>query len=443
MTPEQRDNVILLCEKAEEIDITSSVLNFDVKSIGVFTIEIFESLFKRMAKQLKDELISGIGLLLPHQYQYQNEFGAGNLEGDLQNFITYISNPSYYSNTEGILSRLIYYQIANGFWDRGQRKIYSTNEVKVRDLRDKIQSLETIVRKELEKVTNEKNNLSDFVSQKTNELQQIQRNLNAADISTKEINNLLNQSTANSEKINSILTQQSDKLEETKENLDENKKEFTSNKTDLLEFSQNIQVQIKDFDSKDAEFAKFLVLFEDKQKYFDERNRYLDQLIGREVGTSLFETFKQRKTELNQPVFYWRLAVPAITLVVVGWIFFLFSGFASIQDINLKWQFFAINTLKTIPSIFLMYFVINQYRKERNFQEEYAFKSAVALTIQAYAAQLNSEENQDKLILDAVSKVYTSPFPQNQVVKVEDNKNFLEGVKSVKDTVAEAIKSSK
>ena len=57
-------------------------------------------------------------------------------------------------------------------------------------------------------------------------------------------------------------------------------------------------------------------------------------------------------------------------------------------------------------------------------------------------------ENKDKLILDAVNRIYTTPVPQSNtsaasVAKPEDTKSILEGLKTLKDTVTEVVKSTK
>lgn len=232
MTQEQKDVILQFCNQIDELDITNILLNYNVSKVGLYSIEVFDSLTKRVFRQLTEELQNGIGFFLPTLYNYQNEFGNGNLETDLQNFITYIQNVQYYINCEAILNRLVYYQVANGFWDKGQRKIYPTNEVKARDIQIKVSSLEKTINSELGKVQIEKKNLIDFIQQKTIEVQQIERNLNASDSNSSQISALLNQSTATNEKINSILTQQNTKLDESKTLLDEQKTEYNKLLTD-------------------------------------------------------------------------------------------------------------------------------------------------------------------------------------------------------------------
>jgi hypothetical protein len=437
MNQSQTSNIINLCNQIDNIEIANTLFGYGVTNIGIYDIHTFQSLTRRITKQLIDEFQNGLGQFLPNQYNYGNEFGSGVIESDLQSFINYLQNSSSYPNIEQIFNKLIYYQIANGFWDRGQRKIYSANEVKVKEIQFKISSLEKLSSTELERLKIQRQELIDFIEQKRTELQLIERNVNTSNLNNQEIANLLNQSTANNERINSVLTQQQLRTEESKQFLDEKRNELIQVAKEYDAQKQQFEEQSADISKKQSQFQEILDFVISKEKYFKERNEYLDNLIGREVGASLFETFKQRKIELESPVNFWKWSVPVMSVITVGWIYFLFMDFSSISDIYQKWQFFALNTIKTIPAIILTYFVINQYRKERNFQEEYAFKSAVALTISEYANKLMTPENKDKLIMESVSSVFISPIERR--LKREEMKNnaFNDAVKSLKDVVTE------
>ncbi|MBI5916821.1 MAG: hypothetical protein HY842_15710 [Bacteroidetes bacterium] len=436
-----KENIITSCVKIENFDFGKLVPHSG--NLPNYSLEEFVMLTKKAAKQLREELTKGFGEFLPVQYNFHNEYGSGNLESDLINFINYIEPASINLNAAvQNLNRFVYYQVANGFWDRAVRKIHSSQDVNVVELNDKIVTLEKVIKQKIEEVSNEKQNLVDFISQKTSELQQIERNVQTANTNTNQINSLLTDSTQNNEKINSLVTQQQEKFEEIKKTIEEQKKEYSTFKSELEHSIQTGQGFIKSFEEKNEDFKKNLDFVDSKKKHFEDRNSYLDNLIGREVGASLFETFKQRKNELSNPVFWWSIAVPITTIATIVWVIVLFDDLQSIHDLNQRWEFFAINTLKTAPAIILLFFVINQYRKERNFQEEYAFKSAVALTIKAYSEQIKLEENKDKLILEAVGRIYSSPIHQKSH-KEEDSKNLIDEVKNIKDTVIDLVKSVK
>jgi hypothetical protein len=55
----------------------------------------------------------------------------------------------------------------------------------------------------------------------------------------------------------------------------------------------------------------------------------------------------------------------------------------------------------------VLYFAIKQYIRERSYQEEYAFRSAIALTVQAYGDIAGSKK--EELISKAVENIYNMP----------------------------------
>jgi hypothetical protein len=439
ISEQQKINIINTLIQIDNVDIPE--LLKDRTQLGVFSVAKFTSLTKRVILQLRDELSNGIGEFLPIQYNYQNEYANGNLESDTTNLLAYLQNVNYHLHATAILSRLIYYQIDNGFWDKSQRKLHNANDVKAKEVSDKMKAIEVVVDKKLTETDGEKEKLKSFLAQKSTELQQIERNVQTSNNNNTEISNLLNQSVQNNEKINSLVTQQNEKFEETKKNLDGYKKEYSEFKTELEKVLSDLETRISKFEDKNESFTKILEFVEGKRQYFEERNNYLDNLLGKEVGAKLFHTFKDRKTELNSSVNFWKIGVPLMSILLLGWVFILFGGWEGHEVIK-NWEIIVINTLKTIPVIILLYFVISQYSKERNFQEEYAFKSAVALTIVEYSKQLHLDENKDKLILEAVSRIFNSPIPRKETKEKEpDNSTALEAIKGMKDTAIEGIKS--
>ena len=131
-----------------------------------------------------------------------------------------------------------------------------------------------------------------------------------------------------------------------------------------------------------------------------------------------------------------------MAVLTVLWVFFLFKNQVTGTDMNLWWEAFALNTLKSIPAIFLLIFSITQYGKERTFQEEYAFKSAVALTIDAYASRIQDPKSKDTLIMEAVLNIYRTPIEEKQSGKIKSKKT-LDIIKTATDTISNLTKSGK
>ena len=106
-------------------DILSNIfINQDIQNIkiGQYTVPEYSSVLSRIFKQLSIE-ISENGEYLPFQYNFQNDFGNGTLNNDIQNIINSINanNHNNLNSSIAFINRLVYYQIANGFWDKSTR----------------------------------------------------------------------------------------------------------------------------------------------------------------------------------------------------------------------------------------------------------------------------------------------------------------------------------
>jgi len=419
-------------------------------NIGTYSVPDYVVAVNRMLKQFKSEFANN-GIYLPFQYNFQNEFGNGNLQNDLQNLLNQINtrNHTGLNNSVPYLNRLIYYQVANGFWDKSKIKLHRADDIKLSELNEKLNIISVQLSANQENFTeqinnldSEKKNLTAFITQKQQELQQIANNLQTSNNNTNQINQLLTASTATNGKIDALLNQQTQNLDNQKKKSEtqdtyfkKQKETFDTIEANLNEKVKILETQIKEFDSK-------LQFVEDKKAFFEERNEYLQNLIGREVGVSLFETFKQRKNELEQPVNKWLWIVISMSVLTFLAIITIFTnGFGIWGDILKEFTTIQLitNTIKTFPFFFLLFYSIAQYNKERNFQEEYAFKSAVALTIKAYADIIKAENLKDEMIVSSVSAVYKSPTIEKGRNKKESNVIF-ETAKELLGTAVDVMK---
>jgi len=408
-------------------------------NIGDYSVLEFFQNSEKLFKQLNVEIEEN-GKFLPHQYNYQNEFGNGTLQSDLQNYINHL-NADNFSNSVVFLKRIIYYQIINGFWDKSKKKIHNVNEVKLTNLNKQLDIIsEHIVKhsesykKLFDEIELQKGNLKDFINQKNNELSEINNSLQTVRNESNEISSILNKSTSTEEKINSIYKQNNEYLEKIRLSQDE-----------IDDYKNDLSLKIDTFDDQIKKFDTQLKFVENKKSFFEERNKYLEELIGREVGASLFETFKQRKGELNNPVNTWKWIVVGMSVLTFLGVLAIFTNFFGLYGeilTSFSWQIVVINALKSSPFFFLLYYSVSQYNKERNFQEEYAFKSAVALTIKAYVDLINDKKSKDTLILKSVLNIYQSPI-YKKFHKDKEVSSLFDLSKNLLDTTKELVSSLK
>lgn len=420
----------------------------DLENIQLSQISLAEFIYltKRVLAQFSSTVSEReISMILPPIYTH-GQYGQAQVDNQIQNLFTYLNQASF-TSAEPLLLWLVGYQVENGIYTKANKKQGENLAASLNTLSEKLNlSQVSITNKQKEVETLYANletsskEIQNLISQKRDELAQITTNLTTSNAQTTQIAEILTRGTEQSSRLNTILEQQELNKQQSDKKLKELQDLYSDTNIKLEENIKTVLTQIEDFKKQVLTNQGHLDFVEGKRKFFEERIVYLENLIGREVGASLFETFKQRKIELHGPVIFWRWAVPTMAIATIAWVFFLFSHQPDITKINLWWQAFAVNTLKSIPAIFLLLFTINQYRKERNFQEEYAFKSAVALTIDAYSSRINDLNNKDKLIMEAVLSIYKTPIEEKHSERMK-TKTALDTIKTMVDTTKELVKS--
>ena len=453
MNIDQQNKIIIQIENLRKLDIERKLAEAYPNQTELGNIQIskmnvseFLNLTKRLLNQILAELKSENRLILPFTFSTP-EYGQQNLDQVIADLNSQISSQQFPS-AENSLLWIAQYSLQNGFYDKSKFKIHSTESLKFEKQKESLdlitENYSQLIKKYedlLLQLESTKKTISDFYSLKHNELQQITNNLATSNSNNTQIQNLLNSSTQAETKINLI----SEQTLKEKTNVDllkaEIDKTYVDFKTNFNKLFTDIETSDINFRNIYGDFENKLKLVENKTSYFDERNEYLDVLIGREVGASLFETFKQRKIELESPILFWKRSIAMMTLFtffIILAIFTNFFGYYGSIDSVLHWENIFVNTLKASPFFFLLYYTIAQYNKERNFQEEYAFKSASALTIKAYADIINDNTKKDDLILKAVYGIYRSPI-YNKIKATKEVNSALDLINEVVNKGSEIL----
>ncbi len=421
-----------------------SETDFSKINIGKYSAAEFLFLFNKMISQLEEELDNGLGFLLPFTENYSNDFGAVNLQGDLSTIYSYL-NSNLFSAIEPILDRLIHYQIKNGFWNKSEIKSHPVDleELKKQKnligLNQKAIDLNLIAFNDLKtnlEVTIESFNV--FIDEKKQELNQITTLLSTANTQLTEINTIVSVATNKDTEIDGILKNIKDKVTTVSESIAEYEADFTAIKKDNTALKLELETAI----------AKAL---EDLKKSkvgieFIESNRdEIVRLTGMAADGSLGSKFDQRQIKLEEGLTFWKFAVPTMSLITLIWIVVVFTCLS--PHFENQWLNILINIIKTSPAFVLLGFVFSQYKKERNLQEEYAFKSAVAMTLTAYSEMLSNADNdgnnsRQQMLLKSIEMVYNQP----QIHPVKSDTLFSFNTKDLKetvDTLTDALKNTK
>ena len=200
MNQEQKQKVLAQLDPFWKLDIDKRIAEVykdytDLSSIVIsyYTVAELSLYSKKMISQLGQVLDTPFANILPFQYQFQNDFGNGNLGDDLASLNAHIEANDF-ASTVSVLTRLVYYQVANGFWDKVLEKDDKKRFAKIGEMESKLNLLSEQLTKNVDTNKNlldtlklEKENLELLVATKKKELGEIEGLLPTARLNSEEI----------------------------------------------------------------------------------------------------------------------------------------------------------------------------------------------------------------------------------------------------------------
>lgn len=318
----------------------------------------------------------------------------------------------------------------------------------------KIQEVEIAnLRRELKAAIREKGKLEALITSANDTVNKIGVLLTDADASRKKIDDNLSNTTQVSQNAAALLAtiQQS---ETTTTQLLANSK--ASNAEVLA-----LEPKIKEFYGQIDQYRnKISATTEDAQNAVKENKDSTDALIEKlgeledqikvqiqkATGFSLFHSFQTRQFELAKSKIFWVWALVALVTASIG---------VSIYVIHSTSNFdvaFYIKLSMSLPLIYAITFCTVQYARERKLEEEYAFKSNISISLVPYKElieklvegnQPGEREKFTAFIIDAITKVYTSPTDKvfdSEHRQKQPGGDPLKQLEKVLKTVIEPIK---
>lgn len=131
------------------------------------------------------------------------------------------------------------------------------------------------------------------------------------------------------------------------------------------------------------------------------------------TGGTLAHSFEQRKKQLIFSSYFWLFVLVISLLGLTLWIPSIVNQIVNGNFPNPVSYFLKVSV--TFPLIGASIFAARAYTKERELEEEYAFKAAVALSLAAYQKLLKDElpegsnEKVVEFITNSVTNIYTPP----------------------------------
>lgn len=421
----------------EQLLIAAYPTETDFRKINIskYNAAEFLFLFNKMISQLEDELKNGLGLLLPFIDNYANDFGAVNLQTDLSHIHSYL-NSNQFAAVEPVLDRLIHYEIKNGFWSKSEVKSHPVELEELKKQKALIDLNQKALDKNLIAYNGLKANLektildfNTYIDEKKLELTQITNLLSTANTQLTEIITIVSSATNKDTEIDGILKNIKDKVTVVSESITEYETDFTVIKKDNSALKFELETAI-------AKALEDLKKSKEGIEFIESNKEEIVRLTGMAADGALGSKFDQRQDKLDKGLIVWKWAIPVMSILAGAWVVFVFKYL--VPDFKDEWVNILVSIIKTSPGFILLGFVFSQYKKERNLQEEYAFKSAVAMTLTAYSEMLSNADNDDnnsrqQMLLKSIELVYNQP----QIHPVRSETLFSFNTKDLKETVVE------
>lgn len=416
--------------------------------IGEFKLPEFIAMFNRAIKQLRAELDRGSWQLMFHTYN-DPELGQAALNQQLQHMLSYLAGNYTFDNILEQLLWLVHYQMQGGFWEKSKLRVHAVDELQVQKIQDAVTLLQAEVERRVNEVDTLKQalqqsqqELNEYQTQKQQEFKTITSNQQQSSELLKEIRDFQTEASTSNATIAGIVEQQKLLIADSKEKLAEDHQEYNAIVKLLEGLSGSAKDQLYELGEKDERFAEIIQSATEKEALILSNQQRIDELLGFAADSALGGTFSRRQKELVWPVRIWAAVAISAAGFALWWVLHIFTQFPSHGDGGFSWSVTLLNVVRTSPAFALLFFAIAQYTKERNLQEEYAFKAAVSMTVTAYSDMIDAEAEKTAMLVSAIQGIYNPPsLGKESTPMIFNTKHLADASKSIADT-ATALKTT-
>ena len=423
-----------ITQRQQILDLVEKIKNFDLigflKSQGIEDLEKhqysdrafteFSSQLSRMVEQLGVEIDSNSYKHLPITFNSPTEFGNINLSQDLNDLLTAIKAHGNEATVVKILDKLIFYQITFGFWDRSSIHVHDPRAIDIKRRLNELIALEEKFKSQRESIDKDTASVKGLIDQLITGLTQISSNATAINTNKQESDTSLAAMKRNLEDSNTAKNQITELQAKITEALNKVSTDINENSTKFTEIvNQNNKLQ--DELMKTVEGAlKDKKDIRNTYEYINSQKEQIEKMVGLATDGAIGYKFDERQKRIFKSLMFWKIAVPFSYVLSALWVVLVFTIFKA--KFNDEWLNLTINIIKTTPAWFLVAFCTNQFKKEREYEEEYAFKSAVAMTITSYTSLLSNDEannmkTKDIVLSKVLDNLYASPLKKEVVRK--------------------------
>lgn len=442
MNLSQRQNTANAIQEFNSIEMQFEVIaakkyqneqSIDTIIIQDYTLTEIFSYSREVIKKISNRIEQDNWQILPNNVSTP-EFGQYQIHQCINEMRNGLVQANY-DNCAQRLKALIYYATINGFWQIPQKIELGIRESSLTKLEERAQLTMEHIDKRAETANatiaqlNEKvNELNKLIAQKQQEFATLQSNQNQS-------NNLLNNITninKNAEAHNNVVEQIKNKCNTILTDLEKKQEKVSQQQKDI---DKQIETANSDLSGFETDSKEKIAAIQSGYDSVSSNVEEVRKMMGYITDGTLSHSFNERKKiiEKNEKNWMW-ISVASLVLLMV-WICVIFIWLSA--NTGIVWADIVINGIKATPLVFAFGFALTEYAKERNLQEEYAFRESVAATLTAYLNQLDGEisEEQKGLLTSTVEKLYTKPIISNKEYKLFnfDTKDIAKTAEKVKE----------
>lgn len=424
----------------------------DSVSINGFSPKEMSSLLLRVVNTIRDAIINDDWRFLPNKLFDSSE----SLHSVLKKIISSVNAGNPFEQWASYLSLLVQYARQNGLWGH----MANINDEELSTLKSEMRKLNRELQEKLEEVSSlnettvtRRNDVEIIHGQYEHEKHRLARVQMEADNIIKDLR-AIGLDTANiNGKATSFLEQMTSNIEATQRVLEQERDKFGEMSSVVNDLKQDFDTAVIHLQDVDRSFTKTLEEAKEKEVLIFSRKEEIDKLLRFAADGTLGGVFNLRQAKMNTQVWVW-VALSAISVLGAAyWAFHVFELYGTVTATGTNWLVYLSNIVRTAPGFILVFFCLAQYTKERNIQEEYAFKAAVSMTITAYSEMFGdgAAAERVKMLISTVQGVYTppvlgkpfKPFSFRTKDLSELSKNLLELSKNVQEMASDALKAKK
>lgn len=165
----------------------------------------------------------------------------------------------------------------------------------------------------------------------------------------------------------------------------------------------------------------------------------IDEQLQKATGATLFHAFQTRRKQITAAKWIWAVISVLSLMLTVAWSIFLAQSAVSLDTV------FFVRLAGTIPVLALVVFCLSQYGRERRAEEDYAFKSALSLSLVPYRDLVDGLEaagadtEHAKFLVKTIGQIYEAPRLAREASAKGSDKSVLKTVELVSDLVEKLV----